>query len=1061
MSDAAAPPEDHSSSPSVRLPQLSAGEQPDLLRIERDLRLLGVSDVRVDRHTRMLYATDASLYQVEPIAVVIVGSEEEAMATVQYCHRERLPILPRGGGTALAGQTVNRAVVLDFSARCRKILSVDDSTRRAWVQPGVVLDQLNAHLSPMGLMFGPDVATSSHANLGGMIGNNSAGAYSIRYGRTVEHLVALDVLLADGTRLDVREGSAERDPRQRAIVERLAAIVLPLAEEIDRRFPKIRRHVDGYNLDLLLAQLRASTAGTFDRVNLASLFCGSEGTLGVTLRAELALVERPRVRGLAIISFPSVDAALEALLPILAEQPAAVEMVDDVVIETALLNREHRRTVEMLPSIDGKHPGAVLYVEHFAETATEVKARLQALARLAPGAPVEHYLETADMQRAWRLRKAGEPLLHAIPGERKPITFVEDTAVDPSKLRAFVKDFRAIVERHGTRAAYWAHASVGCLHIRPLVNVRDERDRERMVEIAVEVADLVVRYGGALSGEHGDGRVRTPLLERVMGRELCDAFRQIKAIFDPLGLLNPGNLTDSREPRRILEHHRVRPDDRFVHAPTDEKLTYFRYDREGGFEHAVDQCNGAGICRRLAPGAMCPSYRATLEERHATRGRGNALRLAITGQFSDKAQDAATTSARASQAAAPTQSSRTPGSATPAVPLWRDEGTLETLSLCLSCKACKSECPSNVDIAKLKSEYLAQSFREAGRVPRQARLFGRVRRVSRIGSALWPLVNGLNRVPGVRGAMAAFAGIDPRREPLTFGPSLVRWAARRSAAVAANAADAAHEADASGTHGGSGAHGNASAPRVFLLADCFCAFQEPSVGRASVRLLEAFGYRVEVLDAGCCGRALISTGMLAEASRTCTDTAKSIMAACTDHPEAPVLVCEPSCASAIRDDWLDLRMGISPHEAKSIAERTMLVDEFLDRRWSDHPRRPKFEPLGQRALFHAHCHQKALWGAVPSAALLARLFPGEVEVLDSGCCGMAGSFGYLPQNYDLSMRIGEQSLFGSLRARGAQHAADAPLVIAPGTSCRQQVREALGVEALHPADLCARALPHE
>lgn len=979
-------------------------------RIERDLRGLGVSDVRVDRHTRMLYATDASLYQVEPMAVVIVGSDEEAIETVKYCHRERLPILPRGGGTALAGQSVNRAVVLDFSARRRRIISVDAPRRRAWVEPGVVLDQLNAHLAPMGLMFGPDVATSSHANIGGMIGNNSAGAYSVRYGRTVEHLVALDVLLADGTRMELREGSAEHDSRQRAIVERLAAIVLPLAAEIDRRYPKIRRHVDGYNLDLLLAQLKASTPGTFDRVNLATLLCGSEGTLGVTLRAELALVDRPVVRGLAIIAFPSVDEALTSLGAILAGNPAAVEMVDEVVIETALLNREHRRTVEMLPTINGKPPGAVLYVEHFGATRGAVEAKLSSLAATAPGAPVEHFLDPGDMLRAWRLRKAGEPLLHAIPGERKPITFVEDTAVDPSRLRAFVKDFRAIVDRHGTRAAYWAHASVGCLHIRPLVNVRDERDRERMVEIAEEVADLVVRYEGALSGEHGDGRVRSPLLERVMGRPLCDAFRAVKAVLDPLALLNPGNIVDNSEPRRILEHHRVRPHDHFVHAPGEEGLTFFRYDREGGFEHAIDQCNGAGICRRLAPGAMCPSYRATLEERHATRGRGNALRLAVTGQFGD------------------------------GTPSWRDEGTLETLGLCLSCKACKSECPSNVDIAKLKSEYLAQSFREAGGVPRQARLFGRVRRVSRWGSAFWPVVNALAYVPGARAAMAAFAGIDPRREPLTFGPSLVRWAAKRERNRPAASVDT---------------------PRVFLMADCFCAFQESDIGRAAVRVLEAFGYQATVLDAGCCGRSLISVGMLAEASRTCTATARSISNALAEVPGAPLLVCEPSCASAIRDDWLDLRMGVSRDEVRAIAERTMLVEEFIDRRWSDHPRRPAIAPLGQRAVFHAHCHQKALWGAAPSAALMSRLFPGEVEVLDSGCCGMAGSFGYMPQNYDLSMRIGEQSLFGALRARGVANATEAPLVIVPGTSCRQQVREGVGIEPLHPIDLCARALPQE
>lgn len=1010
--------------PPLALPQLGldALSNGTLERIQRDLRALGVSDVRVDRHTRMLYATDASLYQVEPLAVVIVAEPEQAVRVVEYCQRERLPILPRGGGTALAGQTVNCAVVIDFSARCRRILSVDTAARRATVEPGVVLDQLNQHLAPMGLMFGPDVATSTHANLGGMIGNNSAGAYSIRYGRTVEHVVAIDALLADGTRLDAREGAAERDPRQRAIVEQLAGIVRPLSEEIERRFPRIRRHVDGYNLDLLLAQLRASTPGTFDRVNLASLLCGSEGTLAVTLRAELALVERPAVRGLAIIAFPTVDAALEALMPILAEGPAAVELVDEVVIETALLNREHRATVELLPKIDGRHPGAVLYVEHFGASRDEVASRLAALERLVPGAPCQRYLEPAEMLRAWRLRKAGEPLLHAIPGDRKPVTFVEDTAVDPAKLRGFVREFRAIVERHGTRAAYWAHASVGCLHIRPLVDVRSGEDRERMVAIAEEVADLVVRYGGALSGEHGDGRVRSPLLERVMGRDLCDAFRRVKAVLDPMGLLNPGNIVENSDPRRLLEHHRVRPSNDFVHVPESEGSTFFSYEREGGFAHAVEQCNGAGICRRMAPGAMCPSYRATLEERHATRGRGNALRLAISGQLGD------------------------------GTPAWDDPGTLETLDLCLSCKACKSECPSNVDIAKLKSEYLAQSFRAAGRVPHRTRLIGRVRTAARIGSAVWPIANALTRLPAVHRTLSSFAGLDPRRHPLTFGPSLLRWAARRRGRTSEGRHAAGGEARR---------HPGPDAPTVLLMADCFCAFQESGIGRAAVSLLERFGYRPEVVDAGCCGRALISVGMLAEAQSTCSATARHLHSALEHHPDASLLVCEPSCASAIRDDWLDLRMTVDRAAVRRIAERTMLVEEFLDRRWEAHPIRPTIEPLGQRVLFHAHCHQKSLWGAAPSAALLSRLFPGEVEVLDSGCCGMAGSFGYAPSHYDLSMRIAEQSLFGTLRARGATQAIDGPLVVAPGTSCRQQMREGLGIEPLHPVDLCARALAQQ
>ncbi|MBM4114220.1 MAG: FAD-binding oxidoreductase, partial [Phycisphaerae bacterium] len=514
----------------------------------------------------------------------------------------------------------------------------------------------------------------------------------------------------------------------------------------------------------------------------------------------------------------SVDAALEALLPILALNPAAVEMVDDVVIQTALLNRDHRATVASLPSFHGAPPGAVLYVEHFGGSSAEVSARLDELAKVVPGAPRARFLDAPSRLRAWRLRKAGEPLLHAIPGERKPITFVEDTAVDPSRLREFVHAFRAIVEKHGTRAAYWAHASVGCLHIRPLVDVRNDDDRRRMVEIAEEVADLVHRFGGALSGEHGDGRVRTPLLERVLGPKICEGLRRVKEVFDPSGLMNPGNITGPQSAERILAHHRVKPQQAFTPLPHGEGETFFRYDREGGFGHAVEQCNGAGICRRMSTGAMCPSYRALLDERHATRGRGNALRLAITGQFG--------------QGGAPN---------------WGDADTLETLQLCLSCKACKSECPSNVDIAKLKAEYLAQSFREAGKVPASVKFFGRLRAASRAAAAIWPISNAILRSGVVRALLASIADLDPRREPPAFAPSLLRWARARERRKGGAGPRSRTRPDSAPRTGERSPAPSASAPRtVILFADCFTTWQEPWIGRSAVELLESFGYRVVV-----------------------------------------------------------------------------------------------------------------------------------------------------------------------------------------------------------------------
>ena len=974
------------------------GDEDERRRLADELRSLGVGEVRFGRHDRMLYATDASIFQVEPIGVIVLDRVASAERVMRFCAERGLPVLPRGGGTSLAGQCVNRAVMLDFGAHCRGIRRVDAQALEADVEPGVTLDQLNAALAPQGLLFGPDVATSSHATLGGMIGNNSAGARSIIHGRTVENLLALDVILADGTSLRLERGSCDRDPRQRRIVERLEAIVRPLRQEIQTRIPRIRRHVDGYNLDLLLQQLDACTPGTFDAVNLATLVCGSEGTLCTVTGATLRLARKPAATGLAIVGFESVPAALAELLRMLDCGPSAVELVDDVVIETALANTEYRRYVEVLPTPATGRLGAVMYVEFQGASIAEVRQGFDRLAAALPGAPMQRHEDPATLANAWKLRKAGEPLLHGVPGDRKPVTFVEDTAVDPARLAEFVDGFRAIVERHGTKAAYYAHASVGCLHIRPLVRIHDAKGRAEMVSIATEVADLVRRFGGALSGEHGDGRIRTPLLDRVMGAALCEGFRQVKAVLDPEGRMNPGNLVEVGRPEAIVERLRVRPDDRDL--PVPEVATFMHYDREHGFDAAVEACNGAGLCRRVQPGGtMCPSYRATLDERHATRGRGNALRLAITGQFG------------------------TPGS-----PDWRDPGTQATLDLCLSCKACKSECPSNVDIAKLKAEFAAQGFARQGRVPWRTRLIGRVRRSQRLGSRLWPLVNPLLAVPTVRRLLNGVLGFHPDRHLPTYGPAVDRWLRRR------------------------GSRAPAGAPAVILLPDCFSNYGQPGLGRLAVELLEAFGYRVVMPQLGCCGRTLISVGMLAEANRTVGATATALLQAVERHDAVAVLGLEPSCVSAVKDDWIDLRMGVDRQALRGLAARTFLVEEFLDAAWDRHPRRPPVPAGRDPVLLHAHCHQKALWGAETSAGLLRRIFGDRLRVLDSGCCGLAGSFGYAERRHALSLRIGELGVFPPIRA-----ATDA-VVAAPGTSCRDQIAQATGVEALHPVAIAAKML---
>lgn len=955
-------------------------------------------------HDRMLYATDASIYQVEPLGVVIPDGVEDAAAAARACFAAGTPLVARGGGTALAGQTVNRGVVVDLSAKCRNILRIDSAERRVSVEPGVVLDQLNAELAPHCLAFGPDVATSSHATLGGMIGNNSAGANSVLYGRTVEHLIAVDALLSTGERLRFDQGAATRDTRIREITVQLAEIVMPLASLIDERFPKILRHVDGYNLDILLSQLRGSKPGTFDRVNLAHLLCGSEGTLAVTLGAELNLVTRPAAKGLAIAAFASVDEALAPLTAILETTPSAVELVDEMVIGMALRNRALRSDVELLPRPQSGELGAVLYVQYFGASAEEIHAKMDRLGSVLPGAQLARHLHASAMERAWRLRKAGEPLLHAIPGNRKPVTFVEDTAVDPSKLAQFVREFKAIVARHGTTAAYYAHASVGCLHIRPLIALEDERDLATMRAIAVDIADLVARYGGALSGEHGDGRVRTPLLSRALGPDLARALGRIKRVFDPRGLLNPGNLVDNETPEAITSRLRVRPDDRsFVSAPAGP--TFYSYEREDGLGHALAQCNGAGLCRRLTPGGtMCPSYRALRDERHATRGRANALRLAVTGQL---------------------DSSR-----------WEDKETQRTLELCLSCKACKAECPSNVDIAKLKGEFLAQGFHSRGRVPLRTTLRSSVRLISSFASMVWPLSTLLARGCASRRIIAALLGFAPDASLPPIGPPLQRWLASRRARKVRMCGPATLQ----------------ERPCVILFGDCFAQWSEPAIGQAAIEVLEAFGYRVVLYHEGCCGRAAISSGHLSYAARVANNTAKGLLRMLDREGARAVLCVEPSCLSAIKDDWLELRLPLEREARERLAAHAFLVEEWLDLEWDHHAIHPSFAATTESIAFHAHCHQKALWGHESSSRLLGRVFGHRSEVLPTGCCGMAGAFGLDASTASLGRAIAQLDIVPALASR-PHH-----IACASGSSCRHQIRDTSGRRALHPIELIARAL---
>ncbi len=1067
----------------MRLPVLSSSSRSTPLDAERAelarslAELLGDDGsardgrrVRFGEHDRMLYSTDASLYQVEPIGVVVPGDVNEAERVVRWCGKRGVALLPRGGGTSLAGQCTNHALVMDLSASCRQVDEIvelpDAHTLDAsWVarsgfgvpsacvtsDAGVTVDELNRVLTGRGaggaggagVFFAPDPATTAQATVGGCIGNNAAGARSIRYGRTSENLLGVEAVLTTGERLWLEAGAGARN----AIALRLARGVVEIVRRYERlireRYPKTLRQNAGYGLDRVLAQLDAGA--TVETLDLSALLAGSEGTLAATLRARLALRPLPTTRALAVLSFATLEDAIAAVKPILDEclgasrdgGLSAVELLDDVVLDAARGNLEYRQYVDMLPGADAARgtPKAVLYVEFFGFVVSDsalqqIRRGYERLRAIEPSLRVvgsAFHTDAPAMLAAWKLRKAGEPLLHGLPGARKPITFVEDNAVPVERLSEFVRGFKEIVTRHGTRAAYWAHASVGVLHVRPMIDLHDEADRVRMRGIAAEVAELARSLGGVMSGEHGDGRVRGPLLPTFFGHELVRAFGEVKRLFDPRGLLNPGNIVEPLPIETMTDNLRTLAGSTAVSLGSESRATttdtYYTYEDQHGFLGAAEMCNGAGVCRKRTGGTMCPSYMGTMDERHATRGRGNALRLAITGQIG---RDAA--NGRLARG-----------------PVWNDPGTLDTLRLCLSCKACKSECPSNVDIARLKAEYTAQGFRARGGAPLAARITGNVRVLNRLGSMTPGLANWFNRLRPTKWLLARTLGIDPRRDVPRFERSLYAWMKRR------------HKSG----------HTAASHGKVVLFADCFTVYNEPRIGAAAVDVLERLGYEVVLLPgethggfaASCCGRAAISMGVLDDALGM-IDAACDGLTPALDDPEVRAIVyCEPSCLSAVKDDWLQLTPRTPLEVRTRIADRSMLVEDFVGRVLAERGAAFADDDAahGSRVVLHGHCHQKALWGDQTSSAALRRVAgDGRVAVLDAGCCGMAGSFGYSRDRYDLSMKIGELRLMPSVR----EAIADDPstVVVAPGTSCRHQIHDATGTRALHPIEYIARRM---
>ncbi len=990
----------------TQLPVIDASRPPaiDLRALEQALAtVLGGENVRADRVSRALYATDASVYQIVPLLVAFPATAGDVQAIVRVCREFRVPITARGGGTSQAGQAIGPGVIVDCSRHFDRVLEINPEQRYARVEPGCVLDDLNQALKPYGLLFAPDISTSNRATIGGMIANNSSGARSVLYGKTIDHVLELTTVLSDGSIIHL-EPLAEAELMTRCaqsdlegagyrVVRRLAA---EHAGEIERRFPRILRRVGGYNLDAF-ALGTAPGAGTSE-FNLARLFVGSEGTLGFTVEAKLHLVELPRARATLVIQFAGLLEALAATPLILRHQPAAVEVVDKYVLDSTRLNAEASRLRDFLVG----DPAAILLVEFYADRPELLPPRLAAvqgdLERSGLGYHHVAVTDVAAQARVWKLRTMALGLSMAEKGDAKAISFVEDTAVAPENLRDYIAEFLALVARHQTRAGVYAHASVGCLHVRPVINLKTEEGVQKFAAIAEEVSDLVLKYGGAISGEHGDGLVRSPFQEKMYGPELYQAFRELKQTFDPSGVFNPGKIVDAPP---LTANLRYGPG--YV---TPTLATTFDFSADGGVLQAAELCAGVGACRKKRDGTMCPSFQATRDEKDSTRGRANLLRMAITGQLGFSG--------------------------------FTDPHLREVLDLCLECKACKSECPTNVDMARLKAEFLDQFYRKHG-VPARSRVFGRVADLARIGCAAAPASNWLAGRASLRWLNEKLLGIDRRRRLPAF--------ARRTflQQFAANGAHQPHAPEMAKDD---------PASRVLLFPDTFTNFFQPEIGRAAVDSLRRAGCLVTLGPAPlhCCGRPLISNGLLDRAVASARHNVEHLFAWAQEG--RPIIACEPSCILTIRDDYPALLKGDLRARAETVARACQTFEEFLD--WAlsrETERPPRWQPGPAQILLQPHCHQRSLVGVGPMLRLL-RWIPGaEVIDLDAGCCGMAGSFGYECEHYEISRQVGEQRLLPAVRQAGP-----AAVIVAPGFSCRLQIEHFTGRQALHPAELLARCL---
>lgn len=975
---------------------MKATEQ-DTQELVHELKKAVGGEVRADRLTRQLYSTDASDYCKIPIGVVIPRDVDDIQAAMEIAARRGVAVIPRGGGSSLSGQTVGTGLIIDHSKYLDKILEINTEEKWVRVQSGVVLDCLNAALASCDLMVGPDPSSSTVATIGGMAGNNSTGSHSFRYGMIADHILEMEVVLSDGSKaiLDAKDEQAvafmaQKNTLEGRLYQHIPQLVKQYRDDIQTGYPDTWRNVAGYRLNRLLAD---QTKG--EAFNLAQLISGSEGTLAAITQVKLGVVPRPKIINLMILHFPRVPQALEMVPAILEHQPAAVELMTSPSI---MLADNHPGFRSQLREFVQGNPGGILIVEFAEQSQAELNHRLDTfktwLGKQGYAEPVTHCATAQQIGNVWQIRKSVLGLLLSKPGDDKPIWIIDDATVSVDKLAAYTQDVVAAGRKHGIDINFDAHASAGCLHMGLEINLKTRAGLQCLELLSKEIMDVAIVHNGTTTGEHGEGLARSYFNERLYGPRLHQAFKEVKTAFDPDNRLNPQKILNPIEPwdTRWLRYH---PGYRTPLAPA---ATFLDFSEHGGYAGLVEMCNGMGVCRSMVAGTMCPSYRVTKEELHTTRGRANALRAALTGQL---------------------------GLAGLA-----SKELYKAMELCLECKACRNECASKVDMAKLKYEFLAHYQAEHG-VPLRSRMFGAMALADSMGSKAPHLANALYRNKAFRKLLDRTVKIDKRRElPLLADETFQQWFNRRPAAPKA-----------------------AKGP-VILWDDCHISYHEPEIGVAAVQVLEAAGFEVKLIKGRrCCGRPMISKGLLKQARANAFHNVERLR----EHARhgTPIIGIEPSCISCFRDEYPSL---LKSEDATMVANQAFFFEEFITDLHAVGELHLQFNNAnGRRKIkLHTHCYQKAFGTAAKVVEMLNLMPDTTVEEIDSGCCGMAGSFGYEKEHYEISMAIGEQALFPSVR-----EASSDTIIAAAGTSCRQQIKDGTRRKAVHPIVVLSQGLAGE